>query len=273
MSSLADLLVSYKQVEVPKSVTSSNFNNSWNNPWNNYRYNYETTSSSTSSTVPLTAEDDNNEIEFKWNYDGVSASTSSPTSSIPSIPGVNSSQSTSSQSKISSQSNSNVKDAMNYFINKGLTAEQASGFVGNFLTESNLNTSAINQAEKKKGYRGYGRGIAQWSNERVKKFEEFSGKKIEDASLNEQLDFVWHELNQRPELLRQLKSARTSDESADLVHRGYENGSATSLATPEQLTETYSKAWKRLGYREYNYQESLRKRQNKARQALNIYNS
>ena len=258
MNNLADLLVSYNQVKIPKSVINSNFNN--------FQNNYRTTSNSSTNqnnSDEIEFKWNYNKPEFKWNYDGLNT-----TSSVPSIPGINLQT-----QNISSQLNSDIKNVMNYFVNKGLTAEQASGFVGNFLIESNLNTSAEKQDEKKKGYKGYGRGIAQWSNERIKKFEKFSGKKIEDASLVEQLDFVWHELNQRPELLRQLRSAKTSDESANLIYRGYENGSNTSLATPEQLTEIYSKSWKKLGYREYNYQENLRLRQNKAKQALNIYNS
>lgn len=164
-----------------------------------------------------------------------------------------------------------IKTVMNYFINKGLTPEQASGFVGNFLSESELNTSAVNQDERKKGYKGYGRGIAQWSNERVQQFKDYTGKNVEDASLNEQLDFVWYELQSRPELMKQLQLASTSDEATDLVYRGYENGSSAGLATPEQLTQSYGKAWRKLGYREYNFQKDLQNRQKRAKQALINY--
>lgn len=162
---------------------------------------------------------------------------------------------------------------MNFFISKGLTPEQASGFAGNFLAESDLNTAAINQAEKKKGYKGYGRGIAQWSNERVQQFKEFIGKNIEDASLEEQLEFVWYEVQQRPELLSQLSKAITSEEAADLVYRGYENGSTARLATPEQLMKSYGNAWSDLNYRVYNFDNELLSRQNKAKQALTNYQS
>lgn len=162
---------------------------------------------------------------------------------------------------------------MNFFINKGLTPEQASGFAGNFLAESDLNAAAINQAEKKKGYKGYGRGIAQWSNERIQQFKEFIGKNIEDASLEEQLEFVWYEVQQRPELLSQLSKAITSEEAADLVYRGYENGSTAGLATPEQLIRSYGNAWGDLNYRVYNFDNELLSRQNKAKQALTNYQS
>lgn len=166
-----------------------------------------------------------------------------------------------------------LNTVMNFFINKGLTPIQASGFAGNFLAESELNPKAFNQDEKKKGYRGYGRGIAQWSNERVQQFKEFIGKDIEDASLEEQLEFVWHEVQQRPKLLSQLSKAITSEEAADLVYRGYENGSTAELSTPEQLSKIYGDAWKKLNYRAYNFNDELVYRQNKANQALINYQS
>lgn len=166
-----------------------------------------------------------------------------------------------------------VRTVMNFFINKGLTPEQASGFAGNFLSESDLNPAAINQAEKRKGYKGYGRGIAQWSNERVQQFRDYIGKNVEDASLDEQLNFVWHELEQRPELMRQLSSAKTAEEAADLIYRGYENGGTSALATPQQLTEIYGRAWSKLGYRPYDYSKEVSVRQKKALQVLNKYQS
>ena len=161
-----------------------------------------------------------------------------------------------------------LNTVMQYFIDKGFAAHQAAGFVGNFLAESELNPNAINQSEKKKGYKGYGRGIAQWSNERVKEFENYIGKRIEDSSLKEQLDFVWYEVQQRPELLKQLLQAKNAREATDIIYRGYENGSATGLATPEQLTKSYGDSWKHLGLQPYNFDSELSKRQNKALIAL-----
>lgn len=162
---------------------------------------------------------------------------------------------------------------MNFFINKGLTPEQASGFAGNFLAESDLNEKVINRAEKDKGYEGYGRGIAQWSNERVQQFQDYIGKTIEDSTLEEQLEFVWHETQQRPEFHNKLLSAKTSEEAADLVYRGYENGSINGVASAEQLTNSYSRAWRELNLGLYNFGKELRNRQNKAKTALTKYKS
>jgi hypothetical protein len=61
------------------------------------------------------------------------------------------------------------------------------------------------------------------------------GKDVENASLTEQLDFVWYELNRRKALLSKLKNSKTVQESADLILRGYENGSESALVTPEQM--------------------------------------
>lgn len=166
-----------------------------------------------------------------------------------------------------------LETVMNFFINKGLSAEQAAGFAGNFLSESELSPTAINQVEKKKGYKGYGRGIAQWSNDRVSQFQKYIGKKIEDASLEEQLEFVWYEVQNRPELLRQLYAAADPDTAADVVYRGFENGGRNKLATPQELTESYGESWKKLELGEYDFNYELLKRQNNASEALKNYQS
>ena len=165
--------------------------------------------------------------------------------------------------------NDNISRTYNYFANKGLSKVQITGIIGNLLSESGLNPQAVNDAERKAGLKGYGRGIAQWSNERVTAFTQHMGKSPENASLEEQLDYVWHEMQQRPALLQALQSAKTSTEAVDAVYRGYENGSANALTSVDQMTKTYSKAWKRLsGYKGYNFQHELSKRTKQAEQAL-----
>lgn len=164
--------------------------------------------------------------------------------------------------------NDNVSKAFNFFMSKGLTREQAGGFIGNFLAESQLNPQAINKEEKSAGLSGYGRGIAQWSNDRIKNFEKLYNKKIEDSSLEEQLNFAWHEMEQRPVFLNALRNAKNSDEASELVYRGFENGGANALATPKQLQDVYSRAWKNLGYRDYVYADELQTRKDRARAVL-----
>lgn len=167
--------------------------------------------------------------------------------------------------------NDNITTALDYFVSKGLSMEQSAGIVGNLLAESNLDPKAINKAEKKKGYKGYGRGIAQWSNERVANFKNVTGKEIERASLTEQLDFVWHELQERKILMSKLKNAKSTRESADLILRGYENGNINGLVTPEQMYRTYSRAYQKLDLGPYSFEKMLSGRVSKADEALKHY--
>lgn len=162
--------------------------------------------------------------------------------------------------------------AFNFFLDKGFTPVQVSGILGNLIAESNLNTSAINKEEKESGLSGFGRGIAQWSNSRVKDFEKLYGKKIEESSLDEQLDFAWHEMQQRPAFLDAITSSTTLQEASDAVYRGFENGSNQALASKVRMISTYEKAWSALkGYRKYDFDKELQRRTDKALEAYDLY--
>jgi hypothetical protein len=77
--------------------------------------------------------------------------------------------------------------AMKYFSDQGWSPEATSGIVSNLLQESNLN-------EKAAGDSGHAVGIAQWQEPRQAEFEKKFGKSVKDASFEEQLEFVHHEL-------------------------------------------------------------------------------
>lgn len=154
-----------------------------------------------------------------------------------------------------------------HFKSKGIVA----GIMGAMHGESRLNPTAINEAEKKKGYSGYGRGIFQWSNSRVDAFRKKYNAEIEDSPLETQLDFAWSEFNSRPALMRRLREIETDSvmteqekarQTVDAIVRGYLNGSANTLATVDQMNKTYKKAWSKLeGYGDYDYEtSSLNKR-------------
>lgn len=87
----------------------------------------------------------------------------------------------------------NIEKAFNYFLSRGLTAEQSAGIVGNLIQESNVNPSADNPAAV-----GGGGGIAQWEGERwsgsdgLLAFAQQQGKPWNDLGL--QLDFIWKEM-------------------------------------------------------------------------------
>lgn len=142
----------------------------------------------------------------------------------------------------------NVVKAMKFFMGKGFTKEQAAGIVGNLLRESGMNPGQINREEKRLGYKGYGRGIAQWSNSRINDFKAWYEKKYgksvspEDASLEDQLEFAYYEMSLRKVLMKHLTEAKSIEEAADYVLRGFENGSLNGMATPQMMDKTYSRA-------------------------------
>lgn len=84
----------------------------------------------------------------------------------------------------SKQTSSNY--IVNYFVNKGLTLNQAKGIYGNIMQESGGNITAVSSD----GYNSY--GLAQWTGPRKKKLFDMYGT---NPTINQQLDFLWWELN------------------------------------------------------------------------------
>ena len=95
--------------------------------------------------------------------------------------------------------------AMKYFINKGLKPHQAAGLVGNLLRESQLNPKALNGASG-------AIGIAQWLGDRKRKLISLYGK---NPTFEQQLDFVWNELNSTHKRgLYELQHSNTVEDAA-----------------------------------------------------------
>jgi hypothetical protein len=88
---------------------------------------------------------------------------------------------------------SREQQAMQYYIDRGYTPEQAAGIVGNLTNESGLNPSIVNPNDA-----GPGRdseGIAQWNRERLTNLQGFAadrGTSYQDFET--QLAFVDHEM-------------------------------------------------------------------------------
>src|SRR6185437_11781439 len=89
--------------------------------------------------------------------------------------------------------NGNDKIAFDFFLAKGLTADQAAGIVGNLDQESGMDPSIWQYGG------GPGRGIAQWSaggrwdsdyHDNVAWYASQHGQSI--YSLNLQLEFIWY---------------------------------------------------------------------------------
>jgi hypothetical protein len=100
-----------------------------------------------------------------------------------------------------------------YFIDRGWSPEQASGIAANLWAESTGNTRAV-------GDNGQAYGLAQWHPDRQKAFKDFTGKDIRDSGLDEQLNFVNHEIHLRGGA--DLSKATTAADAAAIVSRQYE---------------------------------------------------
>lgn len=87
--------------------------------------------------------------------------------------------------------NDNIERIFNYFLNHGLTREQAAGIAGNAMAESSGDPTIVSSA----GYRG----IFQWDrNTRWPRLEEFaSGRSLDPNLLETQLEFAFDEATQR----------------------------------------------------------------------------
>lgn len=75
---------------------------------------------------------------------------------------------------------------INYFMQKGLTKNQARGIYGNLMQESQGNIRATSSD----GHNSY--GLAQWTGDRKQRLFRMYGT---NPTLNNQLDFIWWELN------------------------------------------------------------------------------
>lgn len=147
----------------------------------------------------------------------------------------------------------NAEYIYNWLIkNGGFTPTQAAGITGVIMSESACNPKAVNDGEVKKyGFHVAGKGICQWSNKRNDDFIEWYKSKNNtkedvypnEASLDDQLEFMLHEMSKRKkfmELMRNVEDGKVSS-AADIMLRGYENGGEGGLASVDQMNEVYSK--------------------------------
>lgn len=120
------------------------------------------------------------------------------------------------------------RQAMDFFMSKGWTREQAAGIVGNLVTESHLSTTA-------RGDHGEATGLAQWHPDRWADFQRFLKKNGGDSSdFQSQLAFVDYELRHKESGAGgRLLQARSVREAADAAI-GYERPEGWSLRHPER---------------------------------------
>ena len=156
-------------------------------------------------------------------------------------------------------------EVMQYLMEKGFNKEAAAGITGVFMAESGLKPGVTNTTEDAAYGSTAGRGLGQWSNERRQQYDAF----LNGASptIQTDIDFFIQDLESRPLVKQALANASSVEDAVKAMHLGYENGSSGAMATPEQLTQTYSKAWSKLGYGPYSYNDSHNKRFNYAQSA------
>ena len=119
-------------------------------------------------------------------------------------------------------------DMVKYFVNKGLSYNQARGLCGNLLHESGGGIHNIVQGGKRgslkiDGKTGY--GLAQWtSRDRQQGLFNFAGTYT--PTKKQQLDYVWYELTHGySKVLDKLKQTKTIEDATRLIMDNYERPS------------------------------------------------
>lgn len=141
-----------------------------------------------------------------------------------------------------------ITQAYEYFRNQGYSREQAAGIVGNLMVESRyqnqeLNINAINRNDQGPGQ--HSRGLAQWGPGRRRIYEQWSGKSWNQATFEDQLGFVVHELNNADSesgnlnvnANSNLKQASSVDLAATIFDTQYER--SAGLHTNQRIQEGY----------------------------------
>lgn len=110
-----------------------------------------------------------------------------------------------------SKSNNQI---VQYFVDKGLTLNQAKGIYGNLMQESGGNIKAVSTD----GYNSY--GIAQWTGHRkTRLFNKYGA----NPSIQNQLDFLWEELNtSEKKALDALKQTKTVEDATKVFMTKFE---------------------------------------------------
>lgn len=161
--------------------------------------------------------------------------------------------------------------------NLGLTNDQASGLVGTFLSESNLNINAENAAEKAGKSpvvksNQYGIGINQWTGDRHDNFTNWTSQ--HGNSLQSQLDFAIDEIKSKyPEFLEALRGAQDVDEATKYVYLMYTGGNHRNVNknNVDRLVQNMNDQYNRRHIQLYGKaSNSFERNQSRARGVLNV---
>lgn len=146
------------------------------------------------------------------------------------------------------------KEAMDYYISKGYTPEQAAGIVGNLVNESGLRVDARNKNDGGPGKDSV--GIAQWNRERLAGLDRYASERgTSRYDFTTQLGYVDYELRNNES--RAGSMIRNSSSAADAAigmttferFKGYRGGTNNS-----EVRSRISQSKRLLG----NYQDTQR---------------
>lgn len=151
--------------------------------------------------------------------------------------------------------NQRARQAVGYFMNKGLSKVAASGLVGNLMRESNgLDINAVNP-------NGGAYGLAQWLGPRKKELFRRYGS---HPTFENQLDYIWSELNTiHKKGLQMLRASKTADEAARNAFGYYEFSRG-----PEAAIASMNKNGKKTKWKNPDGYSAMMKGVNNARQLL-----
>lgn len=137
-----------------------------------------------------------------------------------------------------------AKFAYNYFIQRGFTPQQAAGIVGNLQAESGPSlTNTYNPNDL--GQPSY--GIAQWRGSRAEDFREIYGMYPNEATLDQQLEFIMYEFNTTESgAYNAIRGTTTAAEAAEVFDRRFERSDGSTISSrisnAESLLEEFSGA-------------------------------
>lgn len=128
-----------------------------------------------------------------------------------------------------------ARQAVDYFVNKGLTREQAAGLVGNLMRESGMNIGATNPNSG-----AY--GLSQWLGSRKTRLFKRYGY---HPTFEQQLDYIWDELNTSHRRgLQMLRASKTVDDAARNAFGYYEFSAGPEAAIRAMNSTGKNTKWK-----------------------------
>lgn len=123
-----------------------------------------------------------------------------------------------------------AKTVLNFFINKGLSENQARGILGNLMQESRGNHTVTNKTSG-------AFGLAQWLGPRKQKLIAKYGN---NPTVEQQLNFIWEELNTtESKALQKLLNTNTIADATRAFATNFERGAAHEMVMNKRIKFAY----------------------------------